>query len=116
MKELVKQILKDGKIDSQEVEQLRKEIFEDGVVIKEEAEALFELNNKAKEKCPEFKELFVEGIKSYILADDEIDEEEISFLKEQISADGQVDECEKALLEALAEEVELPEELASMID
>jgi len=116
MKELVNNILLDGKIDKEEVEKLRKAIFEDGTVDKEEAEALFKLNNEAKEKCPEFKDLFIEGIKSYILADGKIDSDEEEFLKEQISADGEVDENEKALLEAIAAEVELPESLASLID
>ena len=45
-----------------------------------------------------------------------IDDEETEFLCQQISADGEIDENEKALLEALAAEVELPEELAEMID
>ena len=83
---------------------------------KEEVEALFQLNNEAKEKCPEFKDLFVEGIKSFILADGEIDDEETEFLCQQISADGEIDDNEKALLEALAAEVDLPEELADMLD
>jgi len=116
MNDLVKNILADKKIEADEVEQLRVSIFADGKVDKEEAEALFKLNNEADEKCPEFKDLFVEGIKSFILADGKIDDEETKFLKEQISADGEIDENEKALLEALAAEVDLPEELASIID
>lgn len=116
MEELVKNILADGKVEASEVEELRNAIMADGKVDKEEADALFKINNKAKEKCPEFKDLFVEGIKSYILADGEIDDEETEYLCQQISADGKIDENEKALLEALAAEVELPEELADMID
>lgn len=116
MEELIKSILEDGKIDPEEVQQLRDCIFADQKVDKEEAEALFRLNNEAKEKCPEFQELFVEAIKSYILADGEIDKEETEFLKEQISADGEIDENEQALLSALAAEVELPEVLADMLD
>lgn len=116
MNELIKNILEDGKIDASEVEQLRNSIFADGKVDKEEAEALFRLNNEAEEKCPEFKDLFVEGIKSFILADGEIDDEETEFLCQQISADGEIDENEKALLSALAAEVELPEVLADMLD
>lgn len=116
MKELVKNILADGKIEASEVEEIRAAIMADGKVDEEEAKALFQLNNEAEEKCPEFKDLFVEGIKSFILADGEIDDEETEFLCQQISADGKIDENEKALLEALAAEVELPEELASMID
>lgn len=117
MKELVKNILADGKIEASEVEELRKTIMADGKVDGVEAEALFQLNNEAKEKCPEFKDLFVEGIKSFILSDGkEISDEDTEFLCQQISADGQIDENEKALLEALAAETELPEELADMLD
>lgn len=116
MEELIKSILEDGKIDAAEVQQLRDQIMADGKVDKEECEALFQLNNKADEKCPEFQTLFVEAIKSYILADGKIDEEETKFLVEQISADGKIDENEQALLSALAAEVELPEVLADMLD
>lgn len=116
MKELVKQILEDGIIEASEVQKLRAAILADGKVDKEEAEALFELNDEANEKDPSFKDLFVEGVKSYILEDGVIDDEEEQFLLAHISADGQVDENEKALLEALAAEIELPESLASLID
>lgn len=116
MKDLVKQILEDGCIDKEEVNKLREVIMADGKVDKEEAEALFKLNNEAEEKCPDFQALFVKGIKSYILADGEIDSDEVEFLKDQIYSDGEIDENEKALLEALAAEVELPDDLAAMID
>lgn len=116
MKELVKNILEDGKVDEQEVKDLEEAIFEDDIVDKEEAEALFEINDKAEEKPESFKKLFVDGIKAYILADGKIDADEEKFLLEHISADGQVDDNEKALLEALAAETELPESLAALID
>lgn len=114
--ELVKQILEDGIIEASEVQELRSAILADGKVDKEEAEALFELNDEANEKDPSFKELFVEAIKSYVLADGEIDSEEEQFLLAHISADGQVDENEKALLEAINAEAELPESLMALID
>lgn len=116
MNELIKNILEDGRIDSEEVQQLRDAIFADGKVDKEEAEALFKLNDEADEKDASFRDLFVEGIQSYILADGEIDEEEEEFLESHICADGEVDENERALLEALAAEVDLPESLAALID
>lgn len=114
MKELVERILEDGIIEAQEVQELRAAILADGKVDKEEAKALFELNDEADEKDPSFKDLFVEGIKKYILEDGVIDSEEEQFLLAHISAD--VDENEKALLEALAAETELPETLAALID
>lgn len=116
MKELIENILKDGKIDPEEVQQLREALYEDGKIDKEEAEALFRLNNEASEKCPEFKELFVEALTDYFLENGELDVEEQQFLKDQIFADSEVDENEKALLEALASEVSLPEDLAVLID
>jgi uncharacterized tellurite resistance protein B-like protein len=116
MKELIKSILADGTIDKAEVEQLEKALYEDGKIDKKEAEALFKLNNEATAQCPEFKDLFVKGVKDYILADGKIDDEETEFLCQQISADGEIDDNERALLEALAAEVELPAELAEMLD
>lgn len=116
MEELIKSILADEKIDAAEVKKLRETLYEDGVIDKEEAEAIFKLNDEAKEKDPSFKDLFVEVISDFLLEDDELDEEEIAWLKEKILKDGEVDENEKALLEALAAKVDLPEELAALID
>ena len=116
MEELIKSILEDGKIDVEEVGKLREVLYEDGKIDKEEAKALFKLNNEAEEKCPEFKDLFIEAIRDYILEDSVLDEEEEKFLLEEIGADGQVDDNEKALLEAISKEVELPESLQSLID
>lgn len=116
MKELVKQILEDGKIEASEVQKLRAAILADGKVDEEEAKALFKLNEEANEKDPSFKDLFVEGIKSFVLEDEVIDEKEEKLLLENICADGKIDENERALLEALAAETTLPESLASLID
>lgn len=116
MQELIKNILADGKIDKEEVDLLREKIYEDGVIEKEEAEALFQLNEQAKEKDPSFKDLFVDAIGDYLLEDDELDDEEVAWLKEKLLNDGEIDENEKALLEYLASEVDLPEELQSLID
>lgn len=115
MEELVKNVLEDGIVDEKEVKDLETAIYEDERVDKEEAEALFKINDEAKEKCESFQKLFVDGIKSYILADGKIDQDEEKFLLEHISADGQVDDNEKALLKALAAETELPESLAALL-
>lgn len=116
MEELIKDILADGKIDAEEVIKLREVFYEDGIIDQEEAETIFQLNEQAKEKDPSFKDLFVDVVVDYLLEDGELDEDEIAWLKEKILKDGEVDENEKALLEALAAEVDLPEELAALID
>ena len=98
--ELKKSLLADGKIDKEEVEQLRTVLYADGVIDAEEVAFLFELNDavSGENNAPEWKEFFVEAISDNILADGEIDEEEVKMLSEKIGADGQVDETEEALL------------------
>ena len=100
LEELKKNLLADGVIDKEEVAQLREVLYADGVIDAEEVEFLFELNDavSGKDNAPEWQEFFVEAISDNILADGEIDEEEVKMLSEKISGDGQVDETEKALL------------------
>ena len=100
LEELKKNLLADGVIDKEEVAQLREVLYADGVIDAEEVEFLFELNDavSGKDNAPEWQEFFVEGVSDNILADGEIDEEEVKMLSEKISGDGQVDETEKALL------------------
>ena len=72
LQDLVKSILEDGRIDADEVATLREAIFADGKVDKEEADALFTLNDAVSESGnfdPSFKDLFVEAVSSYVLAD-----------------------------------------------
>ena len=103
LEELKKNLLADGVIDKEEVAQLREELYADGVIDAEEVAFLFELNDavSGKDNAPEWKEFFVEAISDNILADGEIDEEEVKMLCEKIGGDGQVDDTEKALLQNL---------------
>ena len=105
LEELKKELLADGIIDADEVKELEAVLFEDGVIDKEEADFLFELNNavSGKENAPEWKDLFVKAISSFVLDDNtsngEIDDDEAKYLYNQIKGDGQIDEVERALLE-----------------
>ena len=100
LEQLKKNLLADGVIDKEEVAQLREVLYADGVIDAEEVEFLFELNDavSGKDNAPEWQEFFVEAVSDNILADGEIDEEEVKMLSEKISGDGQVDETGKALL------------------
>ena len=103
---LKKSILADGTIDAAEVAQLHTEICDDGVVDRNEADLMFDLNDATTDtvggQCPEFGELFVKCITSFVLADDTspgvVDEEEATYLLNRIQGDGQVDANERALL------------------
>ena len=120
--ELKKELLADGVIDAAEVKTIKEVIYEDGNIDKEEAEFLFDINDavSGKENAPEWKDLFINAITSFMLEDEtspnEIDDEEAKYLYEKIKGDGQVDELERALLENLkAKSNNFPEILASLL-
>ena len=122
LEQLKKDLLADGIIDAEEVKTIKEVIYEDGKIDKDEADFLFELNDavSGKENAPEWKDLFVNAITSFMLEDEvspnEIDEEEANYLFNQIKGDGQVDETERALLENLkAKSNNFPEILASLL-
>jgi len=122
LEQLKKELLADGIIDAEEVKTIKEVIYEDGKIDKDEADFLFELNDavSGKENAPEWKDLFVNAITSFMLEDEvspnEIDEEEANYLFNQIKGDGLVDETERALLENLkAKSNNFPEILASLL-
>lgn len=94
----VQEILKDGIIDAVETAEIRKEIYADGSVSTEEVEQLFALKDGATETCQEFKDLVVEATMDCLLADGEIDEKEIAWIKGLIESDGEIDEVEQQIL------------------
>jgi len=101
LKKLKANILADGIIDDDEVKALKDAIYEDGVVDREEIDLLVSLRNEAKEACKAFSDLFFTAMREYVLADGEIDEDEVKLLDAAIYADGVVDDDEKQLLRDL---------------
>nr|VFJ46452.1 MAG: hypothetical protein BECKDK2373B_GA0170837_101333 [Candidatus Kentron sp. DK] len=101
LKKLKSDILEDGIIDDDEVKTLKDAIYEDGVVDREEIDLLVSLRNEAKETCQAFSDLFFTAMKEHVLADGEIDEDEVKLLDAAIYADGVVDDDEKQLLRDL---------------
>ena len=51
-----------GVISAADVLHFRREVFRDGIVSQAEAEAVFALNDRAGETCPEWTEFFVEAL------------------------------------------------------
>lgn len=97
-------ILADGVVDAEEAAQIERRIFADGKIDQEEADFLFAVNDgvSGKENAPQWQEVFVKGLSSYVLEDDTtpgvVDEDEAKYLIDRIQGDGQVDPVEKALL------------------
>lgn len=101
--ELAKKIIADGKVDTDEVTQLRTTFMADGSIDREEMDLLFEINTATSgaANCPSFKTFFVEAVSSNILGDGSVDEDEAVYLADKLLADGEVDDNEKALLTEL---------------
>jgi len=94
-------LLADGRIDTKEVNIIRKELFADGRIDKSELEFLFELRKGATSAVQSFIQLLNDAIKSVVLADGTISDKEAAWLKKYIVADGKVDDAEKQLLREL---------------
>lgn len=121
--ELKKSILADGKIDANEVEQIKELIFKDGVIDLDEADFVFDLNSACSDLNNDstWQPLFIETISSYLLNDENspntVDEGEASWLISKIGEDGKVDINEKALLTHLkAKAQSIPSSLAEYIN
>jgi len=101
-RKLAKQaLLADGRLDTREVELVRRELFADGRIDKSELEFLFELKRGAKSVVQAFNQLLNDALKSVILADGTISDAETKWLKKYVLADGKVDEDEKRFLREL---------------
>ena len=102
--DLVKEIVADGIVDTEEAKGIRERIFADGIIDREEADFLFSINDavSGKENDPAWKDLFVEALTKHVLEDEispgEVDDDEADYLIAKIESDGKVDDIELALL------------------
>lgn len=94
-------LLSDGKIDTKEVEIIKKELLADGKIDASEAEFLISLRKHATGTVKAFDDLFFSALKKFVLADGSISAKEAGWLRSSIFADGKVDDGEKAFLKDL---------------
>jgi hypothetical protein len=97
-------LLADGRIDTKEVEIIRKAMLADGRVDKAELEFLADLKKSATSAVRAFNEMFLRAIKSHMLEDGTITDTEAKWLRKTIFADNQVDADEAQLLKDLKRE------------
>jgi uncharacterized tellurite resistance protein B-like protein len=101
-KKLAKEaLLADGKINTREVEILRRSLFADARIDKSELEFLADLRKSAKSTVKEFMKLFIDAVKNNVLADGVITDAEAAWLRKTIFADNKVDADEIQLLKEL---------------
>jgi uncharacterized tellurite resistance protein B-like protein len=94
-------ILANGKVDSHELDVLRRELYADGKIDRAEADFLVELHKRVQHLTPAFEQFFYQAIKDHILADGLIDAEEAAWLRRMLFADGKIDDRERKLLHEL---------------
>jgi hypothetical protein len=115
LREIEKDILATGKVDSQHLEALRECLYADGKVGREEVDFLAELHKRVQHPNPAFEELFYEVVKDHILADDRIDAEETAWLRRMLFADGKFhDEGRKFLYQLKGEAKQVSPEFESL--
>ena len=102
--ELARDIVADGVVDADEVVQLRERIYADGKVDKEEADFLFVVNDavSGNENHLSWTTLFVDGVRDFLLTDEEspgeVDDSEADWLIAKLMGDEKLDSTELALL------------------
>jgi uncharacterized membrane protein YebE (DUF533 family) len=123
LKDLKAVIIADGKIDADEVSQIKKIIYEDGSIDTAEADFLFDLNDNCHgaDNHASWSTLFVDAICSYLLEDEKspgvIDKKEAEWLLGKIQGDGKLDANEKKLLKKLASNAKsMPDNLKQYIE
>src|SRR4051812_8786939 len=88
LRQIEQDILANGKVDSQELEALRRELYIDGKIDRAGADYLVELHKRVQHLTPAFEHFFYQAIKDHILADGRIDAEEAAWLRRMVFADG----------------------------
>ncbi len=101
LRAIEEKILANGRVDTPELELLRKELYADGKIDREEADFLVELHKRVQHKTPAFEHFFYQAIKAHILADGKIDAEESAWLRQMLFDDGKIDDHERKFLHEL---------------
>ena len=101
LRQLEQDILATGKVDSHELEVLRRELFTGGKMARREADFLVGLHKRVQHRTPAFEHFFYQAVKDHILAHGRIDAEEAAWLRRMLFADGKIDDEERKFLHEL---------------
>ena len=101
LRQIEQDILATGKVDTPELELLRREMHAHGAIGRPEADFLVELHKRVQHLTPAFERFFYQGIKDHILAHGRIDAEEAAWLRRMLFADGELDDEERKFLHEL---------------
>src|SRR5260370_32610313 len=91
-------ILANGRVDSHDLEVLRRELYAGGKVDRRGADFLVELHKRVQHRTPAFEHFCYQTIKDHILAHGRIDAEKAAWLRRMLFADGKIDDQERKFL------------------
>ena len=101
LRQLEHDVLARGRVDSHELEVLRRRLYAGGKVERREADFLVELHKRVQHLTPAFEQFFYQAIKDHILAHGRIDAEEAAWLRRMLFADGKLEDEERKFLHEL---------------
>lgn len=101
LRQMEQAILATGKVESQELELLRRELYSAGKIGRREADFLVVLHKRLQHLDPSFQQFFYQAIKDHILANGRIGAEEAAWLRRMLFADGKFRDEERKLLREL---------------
>src|SRR5581483_6897711 len=101
LREIEQDILANGRVDSAELEELRRQLYAGGKIERPAADFLVELHKRVQHMTPAFEKFFYQAIKDHILGHGRIDAEETAWLRRMLFADGTIDDEERKLLHEL---------------
>src|SRR5262245_20508064 len=101
LRKIEQDILASGKIDSPELEVLRRRLYAGGKIDRRGADFLVELHKLVQHLNPGFEQFFYRAVKDHLLADGRIDAEEAAWLRRVLLADGKIDDEGRKLLHEL---------------
>jgi hypothetical protein len=117
LRDMQTELLRDGKITDQEVDVLREYLHDKGSLDMEDVKLLVELLSEARQVSPAFDEIFFPALKSVILADGRIGQDEQFYLLKMLYSDNNVRESEKQFLRELRREAEeITPEFEALLD
>lgn len=101
LRQIEQEIMAKGKVDSPELEALRRQSYARGKIDRPTADFLVELHKRVQHVNPGFEQFFYTAIKDYVLRDSRIDAEKTTWLRQMLFANGNLDDEERKFLHEL---------------
>jgi hypothetical protein len=101
LRQLMEDVLANGKVEGNEVELLRRELYADGGIDRRKADFLAELHKRVQRVSPGFEQFFFRALKDYLTADGRLNAEKTAWLRQLMDGWRQTTERERRFLHEL---------------